>query len=44
MKKNIFGRNDVEARASVRTPSYTPVRHQELVNVNVPTKTEVIYR
>ena len=25
MKKNIFGRNDVEARASVRTPSYAPV-------------------
>ena len=23
-KKNIFGRNDVEARASVRTPSYAP--------------------
>ena len=25
MKKYIFGRNDVEARASVRTPSYAPV-------------------
>ena len=23
-EKNIFGRNDVEARASVRTPSYAP--------------------
>ena len=24
MKNNIFGKNDVEARASVRTPSYAP--------------------
>ena len=26
MKKIFFGRNDVEARASVRTPSYAPGR------------------
>ena len=28
-KKKIFGRNDVEARASVRTPSYAPAKFQQ---------------